>query len=219
VPGFTKIPTFTVYIYRAAHQPTHQILKTEAVYISVTSHRTIRRNKCRTEFASECLCFPLKTSSTWPLPDPLTVFPLSHQQMARRYRSSNVLVTWCKQHCDKAYQVLEYSEERNCGGLGVNKRFGSVFVACWNLHVGMSEDTTTYDGDGELFYKQGRPEFPFKGCVTLCFVTYKYNNSVDEFTKKFITRSSFSRFFRKKSSHAEDKALNEIKMTERTHGW
>jgi hypothetical protein len=213
-------------IYRAAHQPTHSILKTEAVYISVTSHRTIRRNNCRTEFASKCLCFPLKTTSTWPLPDPLTVFPPSHQQMARRlagmyrrYRNSNVLVTCCNQHCDKSCQVSEYWGERNCGRLGVNKRLGSVFVACWNLHVGMFEDTTTYNDDGELFYKQGRPIFLFKACVTLCLVTYRHNNTVAEFTEEFIKRSSSFIFPRIKSLHTEDMALNEIKMTERTLDW
>jgi hypothetical protein len=79
-------------------------------------------------------------------------------------------------------------------------------------------DTTTYNGDGKLFYKQGRPIF-FKACVTLCLVTYRRNNSVAEFTKEFIKRSGSFKFPRKKRLHTEDKALNQIKITERRQRW
>jgi hypothetical protein len=80
-------------------------------------------------------------------------------------------------------------------------------------------DTTTYDDNGELFYKQGRPEFFFKACVTLCLVTYRLNNYVAEFTEEFIKRSRSFMFPSKKSLHAEDMALKEIKMNERIQGW
>jgi hypothetical protein len=83
----------------------------------------------------------------------------------------------------------------------------------------MFKDTTTYNGDGELFYKQGRPKFRFKACVTLCLVTYRHNNSVAEFTEEFIKRSRSFMFSRRKNLHTEQNALNKIKMTERTLDW
>jgi hypothetical protein len=83
----------------------------------------------------------------------------------------------------------------------------------------MFEDTTPYIDDGELFYKQGRPEFLFKECVTLCLVTYRLNNSVAKFTEEFITRSRAYFFPGMKPLHTEEKALNEIKMIEWIHGW
>jgi hypothetical protein len=83
----------------------------------------------------------------------------------------------------------------------------------------MFEGTTAYNDDGELFYRQGRPEFRFKACVTLCLVTYRLNNSVAKFTEEYITRSRSSFFPGMKPLHNEEKVLNEIKMTEWIHCW
>jgi hypothetical protein len=79
--------------------------------------------------------------------------------------------------------------------------------------------TTVYDYDGQLFYKQGRPDFIAKACVTLCLVTYRHNNYVAVFTEEFIKRSNSFVFPMTKGEHSEVQVLNKIKMTEQTLHW
>jgi hypothetical protein len=80
-------------------------------------------------------------------------------------------------------------------------------------------DTTVYNDEGELFYKQGRPNFFSKACATLCLVTYRHKNSFAEFTEEFIRRSSSVMFPTMRSLHAEYLALIRIKMTENELDW
>ncbi|XP_023706903.1 uncharacterized protein LOC111864106 [Cryptotermes secundus] len=82
----------------------------------------------------------------------------------------------------------------------------------------MLQNTTTYNQNGELFYKQGRPHFFTKACVTLCLVRYKRNNAGAEFSVEFTKLSRAFQFPGKKSLHSEDMALSEIMRTEWTHG-
>jgi hypothetical protein len=83
----------------------------------------------------------------------------------------------------------------------------------------MLQDTTTYNYNGELFFKQGRPHFFTKACVTLCLVKYKNKNSGVEFSEEFTKHSSSFQFSRMKSIHAEDMAISEVIKTEWTLGW
>lgn len=65
--------------------------------------------------------------------------------------------------------------------------------------------------DGELFLRQGRPNFPFRGCAILCITTYRVSNSGEELSTSTVKRSS-PRLFPLR--HAEELVFNEIIVTE-----
>jgi hypothetical protein len=64
---------------------------------------------------------------------------------------------------------------------------------------------------GELFLKQGRPEFPFSGCAILCNSTYRGGNLGEEM-RSWTVKKSFPRVF--PFRHAEELVFNEIKDKE-----
>jgi hypothetical protein len=62
-----------------------------------------------------------------------------------------------------------------------------------------------YGPYGEFFLKQGRPDFPFKGCVILCTTTYEVKVSGEKLCKRILA-GSFPKLL--SSSHAEKLILD-----------
>jgi len=66
---------------------------------------------------------------------------------------------------------------------------------------------------GELFLKQGRPYFYLRGCVILCFTTYRWIGTGQELRTKTVNRSFPYPFA---LGHAENLALSEVSLIEKT---
>jgi hypothetical protein len=62
---------------------------------------------------------------------------------------------------------------------------------------------------GEFFLKQGRPEFPLKGCVIVCIATYEVKSSGKAWRVTTLGES-YPLFI-----HAEESILSKIKRTEK----
>jgi hypothetical protein len=61
---------------------------------------------------------------------------------------------------------------------------------------------------GEFFLKQGRPEFPLRGCVIFCIAKYEVKSSGE--SRRITTLGESYRLF----IHAEESILREIETTE-----
>lgn len=83
----------------------------------------------------------------------------------------------------------------------------------------MLRNSTIYNRYGECFFRQGRPDFYMKQCVTFCVVVFQHNICKDQFCNEFVKRSIPLQFYTMKSLHAEDMALREIQLTERNENW
>lgn len=69
---------------------------------------------------------------------------------------------------------------------------------------------------GEFFLKQGRPNFPLKGCVILCFTTYRFSRSGEELRIGTVKKSfPYPLTF----IHAETLIFNEINKIEEENNW
>jgi len=69
---------------------------------------------------------------------------------------------------------------------------------------------------GELFLKQGRPDFYLRGCAILCITTYRLIGTGQVLRIKTVKRSFPQPFA---LGHAEDLALNEVNLIEKKHNW
>jgi hypothetical protein len=69
---------------------------------------------------------------------------------------------------------------------------------------------------GELFLKQGRPNFYLRGCAILCITTYKVIKSGKELRIRTVARSFPQPFG---LEHAENLVFNEINLTEKKDNW
>jgi hypothetical protein len=73
-----------------------------------------------------------------------------------------------------------------------------------------------FGSHGELFLKQGRPNFYLKGCAILCITTYKVIGTGEELRIIKVARS-FPHPFR--LGHAENLVFIDVKLTETKHNW
>ena len=72
-----------------------------------------------------------------------------------------------------------------------------------------------YNVYGEFFFKQGRStDFTSRGCVSLCIVMYKQEESEVMFCDEFVHKSRPYLLFIQKNVHAEEIIINGIKKTE-----
>jgi hypothetical protein len=69
---------------------------------------------------------------------------------------------------------------------------------------------------GELFLKQGRPNFYLKGCAIVCITKYRVIRSGEELCTRTVARSLPRPFALR---HAEDMVLNEVIVTEKIRNW
>jgi len=69
---------------------------------------------------------------------------------------------------------------------------------------------------GELFLKQGRPDFNLRGCAILCITTYRVIKTGEELRTTTVIRSFPQPFGLR---HAEDPVLNEVNLTEKKYNW